>query len=70
MKRVRWSPARLTGMQGSKDVHSRVTRTGSKTYQSEHNGGTSQLNDTNMSFCVVNLYFLEPVGIIFEQRFR
>jgi hypothetical protein len=48
---------------GSKDVHSKVTRTSAKNYQCERNGSVSQLNNTDISFCTIELYFREPVGL-------
>jgi hypothetical protein len=48
---------------GSDNVHARVTRIGSNIYQRERNGVTYKITNELIRFCVIDLYFREPVGI-------
>ncbi|CAN5429938.1 hypothetical protein BH10BAC4_BH10BAC4_06210 [soil metagenome] len=56
---------------GVKDVKSNVKRLSSRNYQCERNGIISHLKNTEISFCTVNLYWIEPSGIkkVFSTMF-
>lgn len=47
---------------GNSDVHSTVTMVGDSNYKIERNGKIEQLN-SNITFCVADLFFQEPKGI-------
>lgn len=48
---------------GSEDVHAHVTRLGTNLYEIERNGKKDKLENTKITFCVIDLYFREPKGI-------
>ncbi|MBK5279445.1 MAG: hypothetical protein JJE09_11345 [Bacteroidia bacterium] len=47
----------------SSDVIATVTKIGFQLYQRERNGVNDQIKNKNLTFCVVDLYFKEPVGV-------
>lgn len=48
---------------GSEDVHATVKKIAEKTYQAEKNGKINRFENTTIDFCVVDLFFKEPVGL-------
>ena len=48
---------------GAEDIHGHVTTIGDKHYQAIRNGNTRQIKGQHISFCVIDLYFNEPIGI-------
>ena len=48
---------------GSDNVQARVTKIGSKTYQRSRNGVNDKIFNKDITFCIIDLYFKEPVGI-------
>jgi copper chaperone CopZ len=47
----------------SSDVIASVTKIGTRLYQRERNGVTDKIKNLHITFCVIDLYFKEPVGI-------
>jgi len=47
----------------SNDVIATVTKRGFKRYQRERNGVTDIIRNQRLTYCVIDLYFKEPVGI-------
>ena len=47
----------------SNDVIATVTKIGSKRYQRERNGVKDIIKNQRITFCVVDLYFKEPLGV-------
>ena len=47
----------------SSDVTATVTKTGYKLYQRERNGVKDKIRNQHISYCVVDLYFQEPLGV-------
>lgn len=56
---------------GSEDVHSKTVQTAPKTYQIQRNGVTSTVTNKEIKLCVIDLYFMEPVGVtsVFSNMF-
>jgi hypothetical protein len=48
---------------GSEDVHATVKKIAEKTYQAEKNGKINRFENKTIEFCVVDLFFQEPVGL-------
>lgn len=48
---------------GSEDVHATVKKIAENTYQAEKNGKINRLENKTIGFCVVDLFFQEPVGL-------
>ncbi len=48
---------------GSEDVHAKVSKLAEKTYQAEKNGKVTKIENKLIGFCVVDLFFQEPVGL-------
>ncbi len=48
---------------GSSNVHARVTKIGSRIYQRERNGLRDEIYNELITFCVIDLYFQEPVEV-------
>ncbi len=47
----------------SSDVTATVTKIGYKLYQRERNGVKDKIRNQHISYCVVDLYFQEPLGV-------
>ena len=48
---------------GPKDIHAHTSRIGDKKYKCEKDGVTHEIDNADISFCVIDLYFKEPTGI-------
>lgn len=48
---------------GAEDVHSHVKRLSAKEYEKERNGQKAKISGREITFCLIDLYFSEPVGL-------
>lgn len=48
---------------GPEDVHAKTKRVGTKKYERERNGNKTTLDNEEISFCVADLFFKEPIGL-------
>jgi hypothetical protein len=48
----------------SSDVIATVTKTGFRNYKRELNGVKDKIKNQRITFCVVDLYFKEPIGVV------